>query len=286
MDKFKVNLFCTTIPQKDAYANVWWPDHKLEYIRPPLSSYDGVTVVADEQLGNIEALECESRHKVAWLMEPRVVKPYGYNIIPAIESQFTEIYTHDPVLLKRGNRYKRMRYGACWISEPNCRIYDKSKMLSMVASNKNYAPGHQMRHDVIRYLRSVGKCPELYGSGYNPFPHTDEGRLMPFKDYCYSIVIENSSVTDYFTDKIVDCFATGTVPIFWGCPNIQEIFNPLGVIVFSTIDQLVTILQSLSTEDYMSRMAAIEDNFMRFREYASPDKWMRVNCFERLGGVQ
>jgi len=43
-------------------------------------------------------------------------------------------------------------------------------------------------------------------------------------DYSYSIAIENSSQKYYFTEKIIDCFLTWTMPIYWGCPNISEFF--------------------------------------------------------------
>lgn len=42
--------------------------------------------------------------------------------------------------------------------------------------------------------------------------------------YEYSIAIENSSQKNYFTEKIIDCFLSWTIPIYWGCPNISNYF--------------------------------------------------------------
>ena len=43
--------------------------------------------------------------------------------------------------------------------------------------------------------------------------------------------MENDSVPNYYTEKITDCFATGTVPIYWGATNIGDYFDERGIIV-------------------------------------------------------
>jgi len=42
--------------------------------------------------------------------------------------------------------------------------------------------------------------------------------------------MENDSVPNYYTEKITDCFATGTVPIYWGATNIGDYFDERGII--------------------------------------------------------
>jgi hypothetical protein len=59
---------------------------------------------------------------------------------------------------------------------------------------------------------------DLYGRGYNPV----EYKLKCLKDYAFSLTIENTKKDYYFTEKLIDCFMTGTVPIYWGCPSIQK----------------------------------------------------------------
>ena len=44
------------------------------------------------------------------------------------------------------------------------------------------------------------------------------------KSYKYSIIIENSSEVNYFTEKLIDACLLETVPIYWGAPNISEYF--------------------------------------------------------------
>lgn len=44
------------------------------------------------------------------------------------------------------------------------------------------------------------------------------------KKYTYAIACENSQHSNYFTEKINDCFLSLTVPIYWGCDNIDNFF--------------------------------------------------------------
>ena len=46
------------------------------------------------------------------------------------------------------------------------------------------------------------------------------------RQYRFSIAFENSRDPGYVTEKIVDAFAAGTVPIYWGDPLVKSEFNP------------------------------------------------------------
>ena len=98
----------------------------------------------------------------------------------------------------------------------------------------------------------------------------------------YVIVIENCQYPGYFTDKIVDCFAAGCIPIYWGNPKIKELFDSRGFYTWTTIRELGLILDHISNEDYESKRPYIEENFKRFPEFASPDRWMARNCYDLL----
>jgi alpha(1,3/1,4) fucosyltransferase len=46
------------------------------------------------------------------------------------------------------------------------------------------------------------------------------------KGYKFSIAFENSSSPGYVSEKIVQAYAAGTVPIYWGAPDVALDFNP------------------------------------------------------------
>jgi hypothetical protein len=283
MEKIQINLFDATIPMKDSWANIWWPCPEVEYIRPPHHVWDGISIFTDLFVLREDILRnVRSKWKIAWIIEPPQIDSRCYQNIQSVEDYYDYIFTYDVNLLNRSTKYKKMNFGACWITEENSKIYEKTKMVSIVASNKRFALGHQFRHEVIEKLQKKHNF-DLWGSGYNPFEHTAIERLKPFKDYRYNIVIENGIVENYFTDKIIDCFAVGSIPIYFGDPSVTKIFDSRGFYTFNTIEELDDILTNkISEQDYLSKMEFIIENHKRFREFASPDRWMYNNCYKPL----
>jgi hypothetical protein len=95
--------------------------------------------------------------------------------------------------------------------------------------------------------------------------------------YRYSVVIENEHLDWWFTEKIIDCFSVGTVPIYWGCPDIGRFFDIDGVIPFNNLDELATILENISPEDYKSRLKPIRKNLKISMQYRIAENWMFSN---------
>jgi hypothetical protein len=273
----KINLVDTN-KGKAGYFNNHWPIKEVEYVGPFLE-WEGITVFTDEMCFHPVVDQIKSKYKIAWSIESPVIKPYFFNYIKQVENKFDYIYTYNPE--PNNLKYKQSYFGACWIVEENCKIYEKTKLLSIVASNKNYAPGHKLRHEIIS--KNLHKDLELWGSGYNWFSDAPEDRVKPFKDYMYVIVIENCKYPNYFTDKIIDCFAAGCIPIYWGDPKIKEIFDERGFYTFNTMNELDYILSNrISADDYNLKTKYIQENHRRMFEYASPDKWMYNNCYKKL----
>lgn len=122
---------------------------------------------------------------------------------------------------------------------------------------------------------------DVFGNGYRPVPLKED--MM--RDYMFQVVVENSSVKGYFTEKIMDCFATGVVPIYWGCTNIGEFFNTDGILTFKNLTELQKILDSLSENYYSQLEEAIQDNFHRFRQYDLTEDWIADNVIPLIGKV-
>lgn len=136
------------------------------------------------------------------------------------------------------------------------KIYPKNKLVSAVASTKSFLPGHVKRLELISLIKDKV---DLFGRGTG---REVLSKLEALEDYMFSIAIENSAYDDYyFTEKIVDCFLTGTVPIYYGCPNIGEFFDIRGILTFTNSEELKTIVDNLSVEKYESMLPYIEYNF-------------------------
>ena len=98
----------------------------------------------------------------------------------------------------------------------------KTKLISVISSNKTTTKGHRDRLAFVEILkREFGDSLDVYGRGINDF----EDKWQAIADYKYHIAIENSSYLDYWTEKLADPILTLTYPIYSGCPNIYEYFG-------------------------------------------------------------
>jgi len=96
----------------------------------------------------------------------------------------------------------------------------------------------------------------------------------------YSLTIENCRQPGYWTEKIVDCFATKTIPIFWGDDAVNDYFDPDGIIYFNDLEELEGIMNDIKENGekiYSEKKDAIEKNFLTVEEYRIPEDWMFIN---------
>ena len=98
----------------------------------------------------------------------------------------------------------------------------KSKLISVVSSNKAFTSGHQRRLDFVDKLKShFGEKIDVFGRNINGF----SDKLEVLSEYKYHIAIENSAYADYWTEKLSDTFLTLTYPIYYGSPNVGNYFD-------------------------------------------------------------
>jgi hypothetical protein len=217
-------------------------------------------VYTDARLGEVT----NNHNSIAWLIEPKEIAPYTYDFIVNNNNKFKKVFTHEKSLLDKGENYELLPFGCCWIKPEDQKIYNKSKMISIISSNKTQTNGHRLRHDIINQLN--GKI-DVYGRTYNPIDYKLDG----LKEYKFHIVVENTKRDYWFTEKLIDCFVTGTVPIYWGCPSIGDFFDTNGMIIFDNIEELVDIINNLSINDYIERIEGIKNNFNLSKKYLLPD---------------
>jgi len=97
----------------------------------------------------------------------------------------------------------------------------KTKLLSVITSNKAFTKGHQERINFVRRLKEYfGDQIDVFGRGFNDF----EDKWDVLAPYKYHIALENSSSNYYWTEKLSDCFLAGTYPIYYGCKNLEDYF--------------------------------------------------------------
>jgi hypothetical protein len=238
-----------------------------------------LTIITDDHIKSSHPI---SGVKIAWLVEPEAIRPDIYSYIRSYYSRFDYVFTHNKSLLDLDSRFIFIPTAGCWISESDCSLYsnDKTDIISLIASSKNDTEGHKLRHLIARDGRfKTDTSIKLFGRGYKEMSN----KLEALKNFKFSIVVENSKESMYFTEKIIDCFATGVIPIYWGAPIVSDIFNKNGILRFDNLEELKDIYDCryLSTV-YDQKKDAVEENFEIAKKYYVPEDHIEASL-QKLG---
>lgn len=266
----KVNLFDNTFSHtKDIFGvltSSMYPPKNIEWVER-LMTYDGTTVFTDDFIISPIVDSVKSTIKAAWLFEPPAIIPEIYQKIVDVENKFDFILTFDKQLLDRGPKYIKYIVGQTRVPDDIANFYEKSKHISLISSGKTMAPGHLFRGEIAHNLSRKHNI-DLWGYAFRPF----EKKTEPLIDYQFNISVMNSKLDNYFTDILLDCFRLGTIPIFWGCPNIGEYFDVSGMETFDTIEDLDTILTNL--KPYKEYIRGAKENFYQAKKYLNTDDYI------------
>ncbi len=236
-----------------------------------------VVVVSEDSFHLINHLT--EKIKVALIIESPMSNKNVYNFIsqPEHYNKFDYILTFNKELIKiNPEKFIYYIFGGCWIYPENREIYPKSKDISIIASAKRTTIGHNLRHEAISKFGN--KIEGIYGRGYNVV----ENKLEALKDFRYSIIIENDNCDAMFSEKLIDCFVTGTIPIYWGCKSIVDFFNKNGMLCFENINELETILEKCNEEHYNNFLPFIQENFIKAQQYTIPENCMWDTFFKNI----
>lgn len=212
------------------------------------------------------------------LAESPAINPEDYELFdrhPGLEKDFDAVFTYSARLLSRLPNAKFVPFCAnVWIPQerlsPTLHA-QKTRNCSIISSAKQMSEQHRFRIALALHCKREGLA-DTFGT-FDGGPRVPE-ILTVLLNYRYSIAIENIVEDYYFTEKIVNCFAAQTVPIYCGATKIAEFFNADGIIQFSPGDNIGAVLRQCSAEDYQRRLPAILDNFERAKQYARPADYL------------
>lgn len=241
---------------------------------------EGDIVIYTDQL--INRIHPKAKKNIALMIESQEYHRTYYNYIEKNNHLFDLVLTFDKKLLDKGENYRLNLYGTTWLNEVYRKLWGKTELCSLILSNKKITSGHKLRH-VIAFLIQQQNLNfiHIYGGQYRALPFTtskpfspDHGhshisnqKILALKDYMFSIVIENCKEDYYFTEKIIDCFLSGTVPIYYGCPSISKFFNEKGILTFSNPKECFDIIASLTKQKYNEMLPFIKENFEKAQNY-------------------
>ena len=202
--------------------------------------------------------------KALVIIEPSIVNGEMYRDAVLDHEHYDYLFTHQKHLKDKlpEGKFVFLPHGATIIKQEDIKIHNKTKLVNFIFSDKQWNAGHRYRHAIYKEIKDLVEC---HGSGV-------DGVRVPYKGdvltpYAFSIAMENERSEDYFTEKIIDCFLTGTVPIYYGTPNIGNYFNSKGILTFESHQDLIELINGLSFEKYNELQEAVLENFNIAQDY-------------------
>lgn len=134
---------------------------------------------------------------------------------------------------------------------------EKELFCNFIVSNQNAAsPFREQFFHSLNCKRRVESGGKLFNNIGGPVK--DKFQLQ--KKCRFSITFENSSMLGYTTEKIIEAWAAGTIPIYWGNPQIGEEFNEKAFINCHNYKNIEDIVNKVMEIDNNKELY---DNMMR-----------------------
>jgi hypothetical protein len=219
--------------------------------------------------------------RFGWLCESRFIVPDVYDWLYKNHEQllgkfYNKIFTCEETLLNLNPNFVYCPNGSNypWVRKNDWRVYEKTKTCSILCSHKQITEGHVYRHSVSHIASEYGfDTSEKFR--FAPMAHQTlwSTKIDSLRDYMFHIVVENGRSNNYYTEKVTDCFTTGTIPVYYGTDKVLEDFDPAGIIVL-TPGKEREIFDSLNVDLYNSKLQAVQNNFDRINRLQLADDFL------------
>lgn len=212
-----------------------------------------------------EELMCAPHNTALITTEPSTIRHYGHRFLRqfgyVITSQEPEIIDHPGAIYTQPGL--RWFYGVGserFLTHDEMSVEDvwnKTKRFSTVCSSKRQRhTTHAQRFRFTQYLAQKYSAMDLYGHGIRPV----NDKAETIRPYRYHLAIENYIGRHHITEKLMDVYLGGALPLYAGCPNANEYFPEESFISIelSDFDEAVyKIIQIVESDEFEKRIPAI-----------------------------
>lgn len=163
----------------------------------------------------------------------------------------------------------------------------KTRFANFIAS---YDSEYNMRGDFFKKLSERKKVDSagMWLNNTGEFVSFRDNSKTDFQRQCkFSLCFESTSNGGFNTEKIMDAFFADTIPVYYGDPNITDVFNPkafINVADFATFEEAIDRILEIDADDekyleMMNQPIFNEKNYIT-KTYAEAEKFL-VHIFEQ-----
>lgn len=215
------------------------------------------------------------RKKILYIWEPAVIIPANYDI--ALWRAFDIVLTwNDEILESLKKNPEQFTCLKLFYPEKNNFVensipFAEKKLCVLIASNKNHSDTgacislSQPRADIIDWFEKYEPLNlDLYGRGWPAItiykgiipgfePFDPSCKIHVLSQYRFCICFENSSSPGYISEKILNCLASGCIPVYLGSLNIKH-YIPEDCFIhyadFASIQDLFDFLETMDEKTH------------------------------------
>ena len=209
-------------------------------------------------------------------MEPDQISNLSNEIIRR-KNEFDYIFTFDEKILNNCENSVLFEFGTTWIGTERYTFPEKKFSISMVCGHKETTKNHLLRKKIWYRQNEIKNPIDFYLSKFGGVENKNNNAVLgelkdPMFNSMFHICIENVSQKYYFSEKLIDCFLCKTVPVYVGCQNVENYFDIKGMVIANNYNELVSVCNSLTKEDYVSRTNSIENNYINALKWIDYEK--------------
>ena len=234
---------------------------------------------------------------VYWLLEPPVVEnKHNKEAIDKLLKRFKYVLTWNPKLFYL-DRVFFLPILYNWQDDINLTLFsDKKsvKLLTNISGNKTSEVVGELYSERKKIIDWFDKNHpdefEFYGFGWNREKYrtyfgTCKDKKVVYTKFKFALALENVSMENCLSEKILDCFTAGIVPIYKGATNIDK-FIPESCYIdynkFDTVNEMYEYLKNMDDKTYKGYIISIKEFLANTSDIPllSAREWIR--CIENL----
>lgn len=219
----------------------------------------------------------KNTYKILYIKEQDAISGFKQHAI-ANKDYFDLILTYDNEILEKCANAKLMLFGTAWVHDYV--FTEKKFQISHLTGHKKITRGHILRQEVHYKQKKINNPIDFYISKYGGVRNENNNKILeekkePLFDSQFHICIENTRQNNYFTEKLIDCFVTKTVPIYYGAPNISDFFDTRGMYIVESFKDILEVCNSINENTYKEKLDYIEKNYIEGIKHSK-----LTNCLE------
>ena len=110
---------------------------------------------------------------------------------------------------------------------------DKQNQISVVCSNASKTEGQRQRLALLEGLKQrLGDRLVHFGRGFEPI----DDKMDAILPYRFHLVLENSVLPNYWTEKLADAYLGWAFPVYLGCPNVGDYLPAEALLSINNLD--------------------------------------------------